>query len=141
VPTAYQEAVTIHPCPACDADRIRTVTQASVRGELRWDAEWECAGCGAAEHEGGAEPAPDWLRAALLAAHGPWVPYVPPGTPRPALLRALRRADPTLTLRAAAAFPAATHPTTRTEAAHLAAHLRAHGIPSRAVPAPGGFAH
>ncbi|WP_148001617.1 hypothetical protein [Streptomyces sp. adm13(2018)] len=48
------------------------MNQFVLHDELWWDAEFSCDACGAhlCEHAG-AEPAPDDVRAALLAAHGP----------------------------------------------------------------------
>ncbi|MFJ2055653.1 hypothetical protein ACIOMM_06885 [Streptomyces sp. NPDC087908] len=57
---------------ACGSAAVRRVNQFVLHDELWWDAEFSCDACGAhlCEHAG-AEPAPDDVRAALLAAHGP----------------------------------------------------------------------
>ncbi|MYS84046.1 hypothetical protein GTZ85_28425 [Streptomyces sp. SID5474] len=58
-------------------------------GELWWDAEFSCNGCGAhlCEHAGRGT-APDEVREALLAAHGPATLRLP--HPVPSLLPALK---------------------------------------------------
>jgi hypothetical protein len=56
----------------CGSAAVRQVNQFIDHGELWWDAEFSCASCGTGlcEHTGRGT-APDDVREALLAAHGP----------------------------------------------------------------------
>lgn len=66
-----RSAVIARPCE-CGALAARHVNQFIHRDELWWDSEFRCQSCGTAicEHAGPG-PAPDDVREALLAAHGP----------------------------------------------------------------------
>lgn len=56
----------------CRSTAVRQVNQFILHDELWWDSEFSCGCCGAylCEHAGRG-PAPDDVREALLAAHGP----------------------------------------------------------------------
>ncbi|MEU7743519.1 hypothetical protein [Nonomuraea sp. NPDC049158] len=59
-------------CDGCGGTLVRQVNQFIHRDQLWWDAEFSCASCGAAgcEHSGPGQ-APENVRSALLAEHGP----------------------------------------------------------------------
>ncbi|WP_331769380.1 hypothetical protein OG948_37010 (plasmid) [Embleya sp. NBC_00888] len=73
----------------CGSAAVRQVNQFINHGELWWDAEFSCDGCGTHLCEyAGRGTAPDDVREALLAAHGPARLRLVP--PMPSLVPALK---------------------------------------------------
>lgn len=60
-------------CGTCDARSVGWAGQVIREGRLRWEEAWECRTCGWVSCDGGWEPAPSWVREAVLAQHGPSV--------------------------------------------------------------------
>ncbi|MFI6733694.1 hypothetical protein ACIBI9_12260 [Nonomuraea sp. NPDC050451] len=76
-------------CGRCEGTQVRQVNQFIDRGQLWWDAEVYCESCGAylCEHAGPGR-APEDVRSALLAEHGPSRLCVV--GPRPSLVSVLK---------------------------------------------------
>ncbi|MCX5214905.1 hypothetical protein OG689_37565 [Kitasatospora sp. NBC_00240] len=76
------------PC-ACGSTAVRQVNQFVLNDELWWDSEFSCEACGRymCEHAGPGA-APDGVREALLAAHGPV--RLRPAGPLPSAVAAMK---------------------------------------------------